>query len=100
MTKFGKLKAHSKPKPFLYSAGKKMKTRDDIIGKRAGAMEAGVRALRGEGMRLELPTIVIPGQQNEPQTPKEIQNAVYYGMVLALSWVLGEEGLPPSRWSK
>ena len=45
----------------------------------------------------DAPAILTPN--NEPVQDPEIQSAMYFGMVLALTWVLGEEYLPSTKWT-
>jgi hypothetical protein len=45
----------------------------------------------------DAPVIIMPN--GEPAKDVEIRSAIYFGMALGLSWVLGEENLPPTKWS-
>ncbi len=45
----------------------------------------------------DAPVIIMPHGQSAGNS--ETNAAIYFGIALGLSWALGEENLPPTKWS-
>lgn len=88
MTKLKRL--GSGPKPFNTVRKLKTKNVDEIKAQRL-AMLAKSRA------ESEKSVIILPNGKQSQDT--EATSIYYFGMAMALAWVLGEENLPMREWS-